>query len=54
MNSEDEEDFFDGEEVDEHEYEISTPGGRTINWRRIEMLKEQMWLKEQTEDFGDW
>ena len=40
--------------IDEHEYEIHDPGGPTINWRRIELIKEKKWLKEQLKDYGDW
>lgn len=40
-------------EVDEHEYEISTTSNRPINWRRIELLREQMELKKQIDDYDD-
>ena len=40
---------FDGDEddteIDAHEYEISSTGSRTINWRRIESMKEKFLLK---------
>jgi hypothetical protein len=49
---------FDGDEddteIDAHEYEISSTGSRTINWRRIESMKEKFLLKKQIEDYGDW
>jgi len=44
----------DGDEIDEHEYEVSSTGNRTINWRRIESMKEKFLLKKQIEDYGDW
>lgn len=40
--------------IDEHEYEISSTSNRKINWRRIELVKEQQWLKKQLEDYDDW
>jgi uncharacterized protein YdcH (DUF465 family) len=52
-----EDDFLDDElddEIDEHEYEITAASSRTINWRRIELVKEKMWLKEQISDLNDW
>ena len=49
---------FDGDdddtEIDAHEYEISSTRSRTINWRRIESMKEKILLKKQIEDYGDW
>ena len=45
--------FEDGP-IDEHEYEISATSNRPISWRRIEMMKEDMWLKEQLDDMSDW
>ena len=47
--SEEETDF-----IDEHEYEINSTSNRKINWRRIELVKEQQWLKKQLEDYNDW
>ena len=51
-------DFLDDDEIDsdidEHEYEITAASSRTINWRRIELVKEKMWLKEQISDLSDW
>jgi len=40
------------EEIDEHEYEISATS-RPINWRRIELIKEKMWLQQQTDYFDE-
>jgi hypothetical protein len=40
-------------EIDEHEYEISTNSNRPIHWRRIELLREQMELKKQIDDYDD-
>jgi len=45
---------FDADSIDEHEYEISATSNRPISWRRIEMMKEHMWLREQLEDMSDW
>ena len=53
MKDDDSDDFF-AEEIDEHEYEISATSKRPINWRRIELFKENKWLKEQLSDFNDW
>jgi len=39
--------------VDEHEYEISAPSNRPINWHRVELLKEKMALKKQLSDYDD-
>lgn len=47
--SEEETDF-----IDEHEYEINSTSNRKINWRRIELVKEQQWLRKQLEDYDDW
>ena len=48
--------FFD-EEID-FEDEVETEGfgtiGKPVHWRRIEMLREQQWLKQQLEDYDDW
>ena len=44
-------DYIDDGEMDEHEYEFAAPGKRNINRRRIEILKEQLWLKQQLNDF---
>ena len=53
--NEDLDDFFDdGEEIDEEEYATTSSRSRPINWRKIEMVKEQRWLKQQLEDFQDW
>ena len=38
-------------EIDEHE--ISTTSNRPINWRRIELLREQMELKKQIDGYDD-
>jgi len=59
MNDDDDDDFFesedgDTEEVDDQELESSAAGKRSINWRRIELLKEKMWLKQQITDYDDW
>ena len=45
---------FDADSIDEHEYEISATSNRPISWRRIEMMKEDMWLRQQLEDMSDW
>jgi len=45
---------FDENSIDEHEYEISATSNRPISWRRIEMMKEDMWLRQQLEDMSDW
>jgi hypothetical protein len=42
------------EDFDEHEFEIRTPGGRPINWRRIELIREKQWLKKQLDDYDSW
>ncbi len=55
--SKENDDFLDDEfddEIDEHEYEITAGDSRTINWRRIELVKEKLWLKEQISDLSDW
>jgi len=54
-NTENDNDFnVDGfVEIDGHEYEISATSNRPINWRRIEMLREQLELKKQIDDYDD-
>ena len=42
-------DDFESEELDE-----SPPVKGGLNLRRIELLKEQQWLKQQLDDFQDW
>ena len=56
MNKDREEnlDGIEGETFDGHEYEIREADNRTINWRRIELLKEKQWLKKQLDDYDDW
>jgi hypothetical protein len=49
-----EDDFELLDDIDEHELEIFANGGPPPNWRRIDLIKEQMWLKEQLQDFNDW
>ena len=44
MKDDDSDDFF-AEEIDEHEYEISATSKRPINWRRIELFKENKTAK---------
>lgn len=47
-------DFDSEDEIDAHEYEIKAIGKRSISWRRIEMMKEDMWLQRELNDFSDW
>ncbi len=47
-------DDIEDEAFDGHEYEIREADNRTINWRRIELLKEKQWLKKQLDDYDDW
>ena len=57
MSGKKQESLFSEEEtdfIDEHEYEINSTSNRKINWRRIELVKEQQWLKKQLEDYNDW
>jgi hypothetical protein len=55
--ADDNDDFLeDGEEIeeiDEHELEVSA-SSRPISWRRVEMFKEKMRLKQQIDDFNSW
>lgn len=59
----DEDDFLDDEEsdgdsdsdsVDEEGFKTSSNSTRPIDWSRIELLKEKMWLKQQIADYDDW
>jgi hypothetical protein len=52
--SEDDGDFELIEGIDEHELEIVATAGHVPNWRRIDLIKEKIWLKEQLQDFNDW
>ena len=50
-------DDFDGdlpEGIEDFEATYTAPLGSKHNWRRIELLKEKMWLKNQLQDFNDW
>ena len=52
-NNDNDIDAGDFNEIDEHEYEISATSNRPINWRRIELLREQLELKKQIDDYDD-
>ena len=39
--------------IDEHESEIRSTDKRSINWRRIELVKEKLWLKKQLQEYDD-
>ena len=57
MNDELTDDFADqttDDEFDEHEYEITAGDLPPAHWRRVELLREKMWLQEQLQDFNDW
>jgi len=43
-----------GDQEDEHEYEISATSGRSINWRRVELVKEKMLLEKELSEKDNW
>ena len=56
MSTEDDDDFLDGDDLNLTEYapEIFADSTGLVTRRRIELLKEKMWLKNQMSDFSDW
>ena len=49
-----EDDAFNDEEFDELEKSTLASSSRPLVSRRIELIKEMAWLKQQTADFDDW
>lgn len=47
-------DMDDADEFDEHELEIRANRGNAVRWRRIEVLNEQKYLRQQLTDFDDY